>query len=77
MSNANAISPMVEIDLSEVSADDKVLAITEHAFLGHVNLRGASDNAKFTAAAKKALGAELPTQANTFLVAGENRKSVV
>lgn len=72
MSNANATSPMVEIDFSKLSIDDKVLAITEHAFLGHVNIRGASDNKKFTSAAKKALGAELPTRANTFLVAGEN-----
>jgi sarcosine oxidase subunit gamma len=72
MSNANATSPMVEIDLSKLSADDKVLAIKEHAFLGHVNIRGASENKKFTAAAKNAIGVELPTQANTFLVAGEN-----
>ncbi|MFQ3246054.1 MAG: sarcosine oxidase subunit gamma [Arenicella sp.] len=72
MSNLNSISPMAEINRSELSTDDNVLAITEHAFLGHVNIRGASDNKKFTAAAKKALGEELPTQANTFLVAGEN-----
>jgi sarcosine oxidase subunit gamma len=62
----------LEIDFSELSIDDNVLAIKEHAFLGHVNIRGASDNKTFTAAAKKALGAELPTKANTFLVAGEN-----
>jgi sarcosine oxidase subunit gamma len=72
MSNLNSISPMAEIELSKLSADDKVLAIKEHAFLGHVNIRVAGDNKKFTAAVKKALGVELPAQANTFLVSGEN-----
>jgi sarcosine oxidase subunit gamma len=72
MPNSNATSPMVEIDFSTLGSNHQILAIKEHAFLGHVNIRGASDNPNFMAAAKKLLGVELPTQANTFLVAAAN-----
>ena len=40
MSNFNATSPMVEIDFAEFGTNDDILAIKEHAFLGHVNIRG-------------------------------------
>jgi sarcosine oxidase subunit gamma len=72
MSNSNATSPMVEIDCSEFSANDDILAIKERAFLGHVNLRGSSENADFMAAVKRVLGVGLPIQANTFLAAAGN-----
>ncbi|MFT4634632.1 MAG: sarcosine oxidase subunit gamma [Arenicella sp.] len=72
MSNFNATSPMVEIDFAEFGTNDDILAIKEHAFLGHVNIRGSSDNADFMAALKYVLGVDLPIQANTFLVADGN-----
>ena len=67
MSNSHATSPMVEIDFSQLGTDPSVLSIKEHAFLGYVNIRGSSANAEFTDAAKKVLGVELPTLANTFV----------
>ena len=72
MSNLNATSPMVEIDFAEFGANDDILAIKEQAFLGHVNIRGSSDNADFMAALKQVLGVDLPIQVNTFLVADGN-----
>ncbi len=41
------------------------VVISEHAFLGHVNLRGSADDAAFTGAAAGVLGFALPTEPNT------------
>ncbi len=64
---SNAKSPMVEIDFSSIKCPGSVLSICEHAFLGHINIRGSLDNSKFAAAAKKSLGIDLPREANTFV----------
>jgi sarcosine oxidase subunit gamma len=65
--NANALSPMVEIDFSALGVESDVLAIKELPFLGHINVRGSSENSKFMAAVKKVIGAALPIDANTFI----------
>lgn len=65
-------SPMVQIDFSNLGTQESVLAIKEHAFLGHVNIRGDSDNPKFKAAVKSVLKLALPTSANTFVEKGGN-----
>jgi sarcosine oxidase subunit gamma len=43
----------------------------ENALRGHINLRGDPADARFAAAAERALGAALPTAANTTRVAGD------
>jgi sarcosine oxidase subunit gamma len=43
----------------------------ENGLRGHINLRGNPADARFTAAAERALGAALPTAANTTHVAGD------
>jgi len=63
----NAKSPMVEIDFSSIKCQESVLSICEHAFLGHINIRGSLDNSEFVTAAKKSLGVDLPSEANTFV----------
>ena len=72
VSNDNSISSMVEIDWSLLGTQAGVLAVEEHPFLGHINIRGSSDNTTFVRATKKILGVELPTQANTFVEKDEN-----
>lgn len=72
MSNSNATSPMVEIDFAQLGANDDLLTIKERAFLGHVNIRGASDNTDFMSAVKQVLGDSLPIKANTFVEADGN-----
>jgi len=64
--SANMTSPMVEIDFSQLTLDPSVLMIKEHAFLGYINIRGSSDNIKFTRAIKQVLGLDLPINANTY-----------
>lgn len=71
MSNSDATSSMVEIDFSEIVSNPNVLLIEEQAFLGHINIRGSSDNAKFMRATKQVLGTELPITANTFVEKGD------
>lgn len=65
--HVNSISPMVEIDFSSIATDSSVLAVTELPFLGYINIRGSSDDAKFIVATQKILGVSLPTIANTFI----------
>lgn len=60
-------SPMVHIDLSQINTDPDVLSVSEEAYLGHINLRGASDNTSFMSAAQGVLGITLPTEFNTFV----------
>lgn len=71
MSNLNATSPMVEIDFSQLGTKPEDLSIVEHAFLGHVNIRGSLDNENFTQTTEKVLGAPLPVEANTFVEVGD------
>jgi len=72
MSDLTLTSPMIEIDFSQLGTHPDILNIKEHAFLGHINLRGSSENTAFTTAVKKVFGTELPMDANTFVQAGEN-----
>jgi len=65
----SAQSPMVNVELA-VSSD--ALTIKEIPFLGHVNLRGRTDNADFMQAAESVLGGALPTNANTCVTHGDN-----
>lgn len=65
--NVTSLSPMTEIDFSALGTHANVLAIIERPFLGYVNIRGSSDNAKFNGVTKKILGVALPIQANTFI----------
>jgi len=64
---ANAISPMVEIDFSSIKCPESALKITEHAFFGHINIRGSLDDSAFVKAAKKIIGVDLLSAANTFI----------
>jgi len=77
MSKSNAgstdmISPMVEIDFSNLGTAASELSISEYDVLDHLNIRGSSDNAKFILAVKKILGVSLPTHANTFNAADDH-----
>lgn len=63
-------SPLVQIDLANIGTKESVLAIKEHAFLGHVNIRGDSDDPSFMTAVKSVLKVALPTRANTFIEKG-------
>lgn len=45
--------------------------VRERAYLGHLNLRGNPDDARFTSAVSAALGCSLPLQANTVREAGD------
>lgn len=69
MSNqsSNQQSPLVRIDLGEIQASKDVLNIREEAFLGHINLRGSSDNPEFMHAVESVLGLSLPVDFNTFV----------
>ena len=46
------------------------VALSERAFLGHINLRGNVDDVTFAAAAEQVLGVALPTEPNTTVEAG-------
>jgi sarcosine oxidase subunit gamma len=47
------------------------LRYCENGLRGHINLRGDPTDARFAAAAERALGAALPTAANTTRIAGD------
>ena len=73
MSNpARQQSPMVQLDLSPLAASEN-LQIIETPFVGHINLRGRPDNAKFIQSVAKVLGTEPPKQANTWTESGDFR----
>lgn len=72
ISQHKLISPLVEIDFSQLGTQNDVLTIVEHGFLGHLNIRGASTNKAFMQAAKSVLGVELPIKANIFVNSGDN-----
>ena len=52
--------------------DDASITLTIRSDLGHINLRGDSDDAAFVAAAEKALGQPLPIEPNTISNGGRN-----
>ena len=56
---------------SSVPAGDAAVVISERLFLGHLNLRGNPDDARFTKAAADVLGLDLPTVPNTVAEEGE------
>jgi sarcosine oxidase subunit gamma len=65
-------SPLVRFGLRARSAQAPAAGAIhawEHAFLGHINLRGDAGDPRFTAAVKAVLGVELPVRANTLSVA--------
>jgi len=62
-------SPLLQIDLSRRLTAAGV-RLQEIPFQGHLNLRGRPDNPAFLSAVARVLGAELPLQANTFVVTG-------
>lgn len=64
-------SPLVQIELGEPAGSAP--RIEEKAFNGYLNLRGRPGHTGFVAACLKALGVEVPTEANTVLDAGDNR----
>lgn len=65
-------SPMVQIDFTELGTRSSVLAIQEHAFMSHVNIRGDSGNKSFMSKVKSVLKVSLPIEANTFVEANGN-----
>ena len=66
----NQQSPLVQVDLSHLEKGSGV-QIVELPFLGHINLRGRSDNGGFMKQAKKVLGVGLPGDPNTWLQSGD------
>ena len=70
MSEHQQQSPLVQVDLVPLSANDLV-TVDELPFHGHLNLRGRSDDKAFLQAVKKIIGAEPPLQANRWIVSGE------
>ncbi len=64
-------SPLVQIALAEPKGGAP--RIEEIPFLGYVNLRGRPGNTGFDAGVLKALGAEVPSEPNSVIEAGENR----
>jgi len=69
---ATVISPLVEIDFTTLGIELSTLSIKEHAFMGHINIRGSIENAKFKRASQQVLGTDLPTDSNTFVEKGDN-----
>ena len=69
MSNSSVAqtSPMVQIDFTALGTPSSVLAIQEHAFLSHVNIRGDSSNTSFMSKVKSVLKVALPIDANTLV----------
>lgn len=66
-----AQSPLVLIDWGQLRTRSDVLSISEHALLGHINLRATPENQQLMDSLQGLLGAALPTNNNTFTVAGE------
>ena len=68
MSEIKQESPLVgrpEAVRGSTSRGDSSVTLRERPFLGHISLRGQSDDQAFTAAASKVLGVALPTTPNT------------
>ena len=64
-------SPLVQIALGEPRGNAP--RIEEKPFRGYLNLRGRPSHTGFTAGVLKALGAEVPSEPNTVIDAGDNR----
>ncbi len=64
-------SPFVQIDFSSLNKAADVLSITEHAFLGHVIVRGSPSNKDLLNHCQNVLGLALPLENNTFVSNGD------
>jgi len=64
-------SPLVQVVLGEPIGNAP--RIEEKPFLGHINLRGRSDDTRFLAGVLKVLGCEPPTAANTVVDSNQYR----
>jgi sarcosine oxidase subunit gamma len=68
-------SPLVRFDLAaraKMSPDNAGVVARERAFLGHLNVRGDSEDPRFAAAVSGVLGCGLPLVANTVSEAAGN-----